>query len=113
SGEIAAGAHVHTHNVRSALRGSLSDLSFEAVAKPQAAASRNGEPRVTFDGFRRPDGRAATRNEIWIVNTVGCVNHASERIAAAANRDLAAAPAGSTSVEGVDAVPHPFGGAQL
>ncbi len=32
-------------------------------------------------GYRRPNGRVGTRNEVWILNTVGCVNHAAERIA--------------------------------
>ena len=65
---------------------------------------------MAFDGYRRPDGRAATRNEIWIVNTVGCVNHASERIAANANGELAHDGSG---IDGVFAFPHPFGCSQL
>ena len=34
---------------------------------------------ATFQGYRRKNGKVGTRNEIWIVNTVGCVNHASQR----------------------------------
>src|SRR2546422_7661885 len=31
-------------------------------------------------GYRRRNGRVGTRNEVWILNTVGCVNHAAEQI---------------------------------
>ena len=47
------------------------------------------------------------RNELWIVNTVGCVNKTAERLAALAGA-RAAAP-----VDGVYAFPHPYGCSQL
>jgi hypothetical protein len=31
--------------------------------------------------YRRADGRVGTRNEIWILCTVGCVGRTAERIA--------------------------------
>ena len=34
----------------------------------------------TFQGFRRKDGRAAIRNEIWIIPTVGCVNDVAKKM---------------------------------
>jgi altronate hydrolase len=108
STDIPRGAHVHAHNVSSALRGNLADMTFDQIARPATNAG-SAAPSMTFDGFRRDDGRVGTRNEIWIVNTVGCVNHASERIAAAANKELK----GSGKVEGVFAFPHPFGCSQL
>ncbi len=115
---IAAGAHVHSHNVRGNLPEKLSDLRFAEVvaARPGSATASPSAPRPrdrsgdTFLGYRRPDGRAATRNEIWIVNTVGCVNIASEKIAAAAHAELAAPGSG---IDGVYAFPHPFGCSQL
>jgi len=105
---IAAGAHVHSHNVRGNLPEKLETLRFVDVAKLRPSSA----PRTsdTFQGYRRPDGRAATRNEIWIVNTVGCVNVASEKIAAAANAELAVPDSG---IDGVHAFPHPFGCSQL
>ena len=105
---IPAGSHVHSHNVRGNLPEKLETLRFADVAKPRsAAAARSAD---TFMGYRRPDGRAATRNEIWIVNTVGCVNVASEKIAAAAHAELATPGSG---IDGVHAFPHPFGCSQL
>jgi altronate hydrolase len=105
--DIAPGEHVHAHNVRSALRGRVDAGLASGARQPEPPVVH---PKLTFDGYRRPDGRAATRNEIWIVNTVGCVNHASERIASTANRELAREGAG---IEGVFAFPHPFGCSQL
>jgi altronate hydrolase len=48
-----------------------------------------------------------TRNEVWIVNTVGCVNTAAERIARAASERFA------DRVDGVHAFSHPYGCSQL
>ncbi len=107
--DIAAGSHVHSHNLRSALTDRLDDLRFADVARSGAGdVPAGGRVADTFDGYRREDGRAATRNEIWIVNTVGCVNVASEKIAAAAHVELA-----GTGIDGVYAFPHPFGCSQL
>jgi len=61
----------------------------------------------TFMGYRRADGRAATRNEIWIIPTVGCVNDVAKALASRA-QSLAGG-----SVEGVFAFPHPYGCSQL
>jgi altronate hydrolase len=103
--DIAAGEHVHSHNLQSQLRGDLQPGHYTPKAKP---APRPG--RDTFMGFRRPDGRVGIRNEIWIINTVGCVNNASERIAQSAARELVQP---GSSIEGVYAFTHAFGCSQL
>lgn len=36
--------------------------------------------KVLLNGYLRQDGRAATRNEIWIIPTVGCVNNTAKRL---------------------------------
>jgi altronate hydrolase len=107
--DIAPGEHVHTHNLRSTLR---DDLNGGPRATPHARprAVPTEAPPPTFLGYRRADGRAGIRNEIWIVNTVGCVNNAAERIAAAARVELAGP---GTGIDGVHAFPHPFGCSQL
>ncbi len=58
-------------------------------------------------GYRRANGRVGTRNELWIVSTVGCVNRAAMKIAEKANQQFA----GLT--DGVFAYTHPFGCSQL
>ncbi|WP_380877488.1 altronate hydrolase [Sphingomonas sp. DBB INV C78] len=99
---IASGAHVHTHNVTTALSGTATEIS--AVAGDQAGTAA-AAPH--FLGYRRPDGRVATRNEIWILPTVGCVARTAEKIAATA-RDRHAG-----RIDGVHAFAHPFGCSQL
>ena len=75
---IAAGDWVHSHNLRTALSGLL-DYRYAPVAPPTRPSA--GVTMPTFMGYRRRDGRVGTRNELWVLNTVGCVNHAAERIA--------------------------------
>lgn len=99
---IPAGAHVHTHNLRTAL--SESDR-YEYTPAP-AWTPPVDRPR-TFMGFLRPDGRVGIRNEIWIIPTVGCVNAVAREIAEAAR------PLLSGAIEGVYAFSHPYGCSQL
>ena len=98
---IAAGEHVHTHNLATNLSGTL-DYRYRPAA---AAVSGGGVP--SFQGYRRADGRVATRNEIWILPTVGCVGRTAQRIAALSAERHAGA------VDGVLAFAHPFGCSQL
>lgn len=63
-------------------------------------------PAETFQGYRRKDGRAAVRNEIWIIPTVGCVNDVAKKLVAD-NQDLV-----SGSIDGLYAFPHPYGCSQ-
>ena len=99
---IAAGAHVHSHNLATMLTG------VEAYAfAPAAPAALPADGGLQFQGYRRSDGRVGTRNEIWILPTVGCVARTAERIASIAHARHAA------SVDGVYAFGHPHGCSQL
>lgn len=99
---IAAGSWVHSHNLATSLGGTL-DYRYRPAASPGAAAAE----LPGFQGYRRADGRVATRNEIWVLPTVGCVARTAQRIAAvAADRHVGA-------VDGVLAFAHPFGCSQL
>lgn len=100
--DIAAGAHVHTHNVATALATNGTYRYDPApVMPPQRPSAR------TFKGYVRADGSVGTRNEIWVIPSVGCVGRTAERLAAKTGADL---PAG---VDAVVAFPHPFGCSQL
>ena len=105
--EIAAGEHVHTHNVSSGLD---ENLSYDALAPHPSGAAASPIEGKTFQGFRRPDGRAAIRNELWIINTVGCVNMVAQRMAMMATQQLAES---HPRVEGIHTFVHPFGCSQL
>lgn len=72
---IAAGEHVHIHNME---MGEFErDYAYCAGASPTAYAA---EP-ATFAGFVRDDGRAATRNYIAVISSVNCSATAAHHIA--------------------------------
>jgi altronate hydrolase len=98
---IAAGEHVHSDNVATALAGQ------QAYAYAPTPRVNLAPGDATFRGYRRGDGRVGTRNEIWVLPTVGCVARTAERIAARAETALAG------KVDGVHAFIHPFGCSQL
>ena len=101
--DIRPGEHVHSHNLTTQLSGAA---EYEYL--PLAAKSPTKHPASrTFLGYRRPDGSVGTRNEIWILCTVGCVGRTAERIARAAATQCVDA------VDGVYAFPHQFGCSQL
>ena len=95
-----AGSHMHTHNIRTNLEGEI-EYTYEPDVKmltPQVPAE--------FMGYLRRDGRAAIRNEIWIIPTVGCVNGVVKTLAEQ-NKDLV-----QGSADGIYAFTHPFGCSQ-
>lgn len=100
--DITVGDHVHVHNVATRLEG-VEGYSFA----PTAPEPRTEPLPRTFQGYRRGNGRAGTRNEIWVLCTVGCVANTARRIAEKANARFAG------RVDGVYAFPHPFGCSQL
>ena len=99
--KIAAGHHVHTHNLASNLSGLL---SYEYT--PNYTELEKTVPG-TFMGYKRKDGKVGIRNEVWIVPTVGCVNSIAKEIEDR-SKDLARG-----SVEGVFSYAHPYGCSQL
>ena len=95
-----AGAWMHTHNVKTNLEGEM-----EYTYTPSLDFPEKVEPE-TFMGFRRKDGRAAIRNEIWIIPTVGCVNDIAKKMVHD-NQDLV-----KGTIDGLYTFPHPFGCSQ-
>jgi altronate hydrolase len=100
--EIPAGAWVHSHNLATGLSG-MQEYVYQPSVPPAPVAG----PIPTFMGYRRPDGRVGVRNEVWIINTVGCVNTAADRIARAATERFVG------KVDGVHTFAHPYGCSQL
>lgn len=89
---IKKGEHIHSHNMKTNLCGK-SEYEYTPFAAPEIIATNK-----TFMGYIRENGDVGIRNDIWIVNTVGCVNKIAERLAA---------------LTGAKAFPHPFGCSQL
>lgn len=99
--DIKAGEHVHTHNLVTNLSGIL-EYTYKPVKNELKKL-----PCRKFMGYRRKNGRVGIRNEIWIINTVGCVNKTSEILAREANRIY------GEECDGIFNFVHPFGCSQL
>ncbi len=97
---ISPGEWVHTHNV------GLGELHHEyefCTAIPESKPLIEGR---TFMGYRRADGRAATRNYIAIISTVNCSATSSKYIAQAFDRSILK---NYPNVDGVVALAHKGG----
>lgn len=95
------GEHIHEHNLKT----NLSD-----IIEYKYCGENEYQPKkcdVTFNGYLRQDGRAATRNEIWIIPTVGCVNNTAKMLEKI-GQDII-----GNGCDGVFAYTHPFGCSQL
>ncbi len=97
--DIAPGEHVHSHNME--IGAVEVDYAFCRDAKP---APRDQEQR-TFMGYRRADGRAATRNYIAVISSVNCSATAVKMIGDHYRNALADYP----NVDGVLALTHKSG----
>lgn len=99
--DITPGEWVHTHNLKTGL-GELLEYTYD---KTPTHIEKTED--ISFQGYRRTDGKVGIRNEIWIIPTVGCVNNVATAIERRA-RDLAGG-----SLEDVVAFPHPYGCSQM
>ena len=91
--DIKKGDHVHSHNMKTNLSGSI-----EYIYQPEYEETVKLDSDLTFMGYERENGDAGIRNEIWIINTVGCVNKVAKRLA---------------ELTGAIHFEHPFGCSQL
>ena len=90
--DITAGEHIHTHNLKTALSG-IDNYTYNPEIRPIDA-----QKPVTIKAYVRKNGDIGIRNEIWIINTVGCINKTAEKLA---------------NVTGAYCFPHPYGCSQL
>lgn len=99
---VTAGSRVHTHNLKTNL-GRTVKYIYDPVKE-----LRHRLQTATFKGYKRENGKAGTRNEIWILSTVGCINGFVEKLAT-----QAAAKFRQKSCDGIFAITHPYGCSQL
>ena len=101
---IAAGQHVHTHNLAFSHfdRGHTVGGDVRPVAYVDTPA--------TFDGIKRPGGRVATRNYIGVLTSVNCSATVARAIADHFRRDIhPEALAAFPQVDGIVALTHGAG----
>ena len=91
--DIKKGEHIHSHNMKTNLSGNI-----EYEYEPEYASFEKVDCDKTFMGYVRENGDVGIRNEIWIINTVGCVNKVAKRL---------------SELTGAKYFEHPFGCSQL
>jgi altronate hydrolase len=104
---IGAGEHVHTHNLwMGEAKGDFArDYAIGADLKPSAPTRS-----ASFMGYRRSDGRVATRNYIGVLSSVNCSATAARAIADRFSRqNHPQALADFPHVDGVVALTHGSG----
>ena len=102
--DVSQGGLVDHSNLKTNLEGLL-EYSYQ----PELTEMEPSEEKFYFKGYRRSDGRAGIRNELWIIPTVGCVNGVVQSIQKQFEKELSAYP----SIEKVIAFPHNYGCSQL
>ena len=93
------------HNILKTNLEGILEYTYRPAFSPVAEAASE----ATFRGFRRADGQAGVRNELWIIPTVGCVNGIAEAIRDRFRQEMHKFPA----VEAVKAFTHNYGCSQL
>ena len=102
---VSAGCHIDHNILKTNLEG-ISDYTYT----PNLVEIKPSEHQRTFLGFRRSNGAAGVRNQIWIIPTVGCVNGIAQKIAEKFRAEIAD---NQGSVDAVVAFPHNYGCSQL
>jgi len=97
------GDWIHTHNLKTLLRDDNHYLYKPSGYSP----SKPAEPMPTFMGYPRTEGLVGIRNELWIINSVGCVNHLAELLVRRCKTEHRG------RADDFLAVTHPFGCSQL
>lgn len=80
--DIPKGGWVYEKRIKTNLNGLL-----EYTYQPNLKAPVVEKSSLTFQGFRRKNGNVGTRNQIWIIPTVGCVNGTVRKLAEMLQRE--------------------------
>lgn len=102
--DIAAGEHVHVHNL------GMADFTRDYAFGEDSTPTNFVLNPASFRGIVRPDGRVATRNYIGILVSVNCSATVARAIADHFRRDLRSEVlADYPNVDGVVALTHGYG----
>lgn len=100
---VAAGAHVHLHNLAMQDSHAAHNFAGDARATPLLPEVQ----RRSFQGYLRPDGQVGTRNYIGIITSVNCSATVARAVADHFNRG--GGLDGFANVDGVVALTHGTG----
>ncbi len=100
--DIKAGEHVHTHNVKTNLKGEL-EYTYHKVETGLKPVKKR-----TVMVYPRANGDVGIRNELWVIPTVGCVNGQAKLIVETFRQKY-----GEEGFDGVFTYTHPYGCSQL
>ncbi len=101
--DIAKGEHVHVNNTKT----NLNDL-FNYEYHPHFDVVTTIKKDVTVDVYERSSGEYGIRNELWIVQTVGCVSGIAHKIIAEFKKRY-----DTSAIDGIYTFNHPFGCSQM
>ena len=100
---IQKGCHVHTHNVKTNL-----DDVIEYKYEPNYPNVLGYKSDRTVDVYERSTGEYGIRNELWIIQTVGCVSGMANDIIKNFKEKY-----DTSKIDGVYTFQHPFGCSQM
>ncbi len=101
--DLKAGDWVNENNLKTNLAGTL-ESTYTPVDEPLSIK----DEKRTFKGYVRANGEVGTRNELWIVPTVGCVNGIAERLAGMLQQET-----GCKDIDAIHTWHHNYGCSQL
>ncbi|HRF70661.1 MAG TPA: altronate dehydratase family protein [Candidatus Pelethenecus sp.] len=100
---IKAGEHVHTHNVATNL-----DDVITYTYEPNYPEVLGALSNRTVEVYERSTGEYGIRNELWVVQTVGCVSGMAQEMI-----EKFKSTYGTEGIDGVYTFQHPFGCSQM
>ena len=99
---IDIGMHVHTHNTKT--------MILERTEYKFCHSTNQFNDEISskfFMGYKRNFGAVGIRNEIWIINTVGCINKVSKALENKIQKYI------PNTIDGIYSIEHPYGCSQL
>ena len=105
---VGQGETLDEKNIATNLKGTLS-YTYDKISSHTAECVKDSDSSLTFMGYKRVDGSVATRNEVWIVPTVFCINHVASMLGKVGEQMVK----DFENVDACAAFPHHFGCSQM
>ena len=102
--DIKVGEHVHTQNVAT----NLDDVITYKYEPNYPEVLGYKDTKRTVDVYERKNGEYGVRNELWIVQTVGCISQNAHNIIEEFKKRY-----DTSDIDGIYTFNHPFGCSQM